>query len=419
APVRTAAEDVGGTTVLPTSKILTVYIESDVKYDLDYVRSSMDKWNLKDNDTGEYYYTLSDESTENRLVLKGAVRSVEKPGEDIYYFLSYPRIACDATMHHELKEYIDPSFPTGSTYGMQKTQLSAVPASVTLQAVWNNYNIITCVLNKGKMYRDSGGFYHGAKDSGISSMKAVTTKAYFRYSPGSGENGTYLVPKAPSGYKFAGWYKDSALTKKVSWPVTVSKDITIYAKYAKVYKEGLVTNSTGKRYRLTDGSYLKSRFKTIGGDTYYFLKSGYAATGWKTIASKRYHFASSGIMDTGWKKISGSWYHFTANGVMETGWKSIGRKWYYFTPEGVMVTGWQKIAKKWYYFSGSGVMLKGWQKISKKWYYFNSGGDMVTGWKKLSGKWYYFKSSGVMVTGTLKIGTKTYQFSSSGVCLNP
>ena len=416
-PVYTAAEEVGGTTVLPTSKILTVYIESDVKFDMDYVSSQ--KWNITDSDTGEYYYSVSDESTDTRLVLKGAVRSVEKPGEDTYYYLYYPQFRPADPYRYQFNGYHPEGLESSWTYGMQKLSLASVPDSVTIEASWNKYNVVTCVLNKGKMYKDSDGFFHNAKESGISSMKAVTTKAYFSFSPGGTAAESLFVPKAPSGYKLEGWYKDSALTKKVSWPLTVSKDITIYAKYAKVYKEGWVTNSTGKRYRLSDGTYLKSCFKKIDGKTYYFLKSGYAAAGWKTIAKKKYHFSSAGVMDTGWKKISGKWYHFTAKGVMDTAWKKISGKWYYFGSDGIMVTGWKKISNKWYYFSSSGEMLKGWQKISKKWYYFNSGGDMVTGWKKISNKWYYFESSGVMVTGEKKIGSRTYTFNSSGVCLNP
>ena len=436
-PVRAAAENIDGTIVLPTSKIVTVYINSDVKYDLDYVRSN--EWNLVDDDTGEYYYTVSDESTENRLVLQAAVRSVQPPGEEKYYYLFYPVIKPADAMHYEFNGYYTTEFPGGYTYALIRYDLEDIPSSVTLKETWNEYSIVTCVLNKGTMYKASDGTYHGAGDSGISSMRQVTTEAYFRFTPGSSADETDFVPKAPSGYRLEGWYKDSALTEKVSFPIDVSKDVTIYAKYAKVYKEGWVKNSTGKRYRLTDGTYLKNCFKKIGGKTYYFMKNGYAATGWKTIASKRYHFAASGVMNTGWKKISGrtyyfstkgvmqkGWkkisgkqYHFNAKGVMDTGWKIIAKKRYYFTAKGVMVTGWQKISKKWYYFNKKGAMLKGWQKISKKWYYFGTKGVMTTGWKKLSGKWYYFMKNGVMATGTLKIGKKTYSFSSSGVCLNP
>lgn len=65
-------------------------------------------------------------------------------------------------------------------------------------------------------------------------------------------------------------------------------------------------DSTGWWYRNADGSYPRSTFQTIAGQTYYFNGSGYMATGWKKIGSYWYYFNSNGYMQKnttidGWK----------------------------------------------------------------------------------------------------------------------
>ena len=61
-------------------------------------------------------------------------------------------------------------------------------------------------------------------------------------------------------------------------------------------KSGWETDSTGKKYKNSDGSYIKNTWKQIDGFWYWFDSSGYAAIGWKMIDSNWYYFESDGKM---------------------------------------------------------------------------------------------------------------------------
>ena len=127
-----------------------------------------------------------------------------------------------------------------------------------------------------------------------------------------------------------------------------------------------------------------------------------AATGtWKQNSTGwRYKYSDGSYLKNDWLKSGGKWYHFDANGYMQTGWQKIG-KWYYFSSAGVMQTGWRQIKGAWYYFSSSGVLQTGWKKISKKWYYFKSDGTMATGWIEDKGLEYYMLDDGTLMTDKL------------------
>lgn len=61
-----------------------------------------------------------------------------------------------------------------------------------------------------------------------------------------------------------------------------------------------VTDSNGKWYKYSDGTYEKSGFKKIQGKTYYFQNNGYVKTGWLSLNNSWYMFNADGSMITGW-----------------------------------------------------------------------------------------------------------------------
>lgn len=174
----------------------------------------------------------------------------------------------------------------------------------------------------------------------------------------------------------------------------------------------------GKMWYYTDqAGRLVTGWKKISGKWYYLDESGAMATGWKKINHKWYYLDGSGAMVTGWKRVNTKWYYLEETGVMATGWKKINHKWYYLDGSGAMATGWKKISNKWYYLDKSGVMATGWKNIQQKWYYLDGSGTMITGWKKHNQKWYYMDDSGMMIRGWRKIKGIWYQFDQSGAML--
>ncbi len=130
---------------------------------------------------------------------------------------------------------------------------------------------------------------------------------------------------------------------KKTFTVSVTNDIYKKLKSATGYKsiiqlkakEGWEKDSTGWRYRLADGSFLKSKWRKISGAWYYFKSDGYMATGWIRLAGKWYYLRKDGTMKTGWLKLSGKWYYLKKDGSMLTGAATIGKKIYRFKNSGV------------------------------------------------------------------------------------
>lgn len=73
-----------------------------------------------------------------------------------------------------------------------------------------------------------------------------------------------------------------------------------------------VTDSHGKWYKYSNGTYENSGFKQIDNHAYYFQSNGYVQVGWLLLNNDWYMFDSEGVMITGW---NGS-YYFDENGKM-------------------------------------------------------------------------------------------------------
>ena len=107
------------------------------------------------------------------------------------------------------------------------------------------------------------------------------------------------------------------------------KDTFIGDKYfnhdGKYVENQWISDSKGWKYKLGDGTYIKSNFKKINDATYYFNSNGYMLTGWQKIKDNYYFFTTSGAM------VTNAWvgnYYLGSDGIMLTN---------TFTPDGYYV----------------------------------------------------------------------------------
>ncbi len=84
-----------------------------------------------------------------------------------------------------------------------------------------------------------------------------------------------------------------------------------------------------------------------------------------------------------WEQIvTGGWMFKMTNGsYAKSRWGQVKGLWYYFDAEGRMLTGWyyDQNYKKWFYLEPNGDMAVGWRQIDGKWYYFNPVSDGTKG----------------------------------------
>ena len=166
-----------------------------------------------------------------------------------------------------------------------------------------------------------------------------------------------------------------------------------------------VTDSHGKWYQYSNGTYEKSGFKQIDNHTYYFQSNGYVQVGWLLSNNDWYMFDSEGVMITGW---NGS-YYFDENGKMMT--NTFTPDHYYVGSSGAYLTNcWFKHDSKDYYADKYGHIVK------NKWigsYYLGSDGTMVTNTFTPDG--YYCGSDGAYVTNCwIKVNDTDYYMNTSG-----
>ena len=187
-----------------------------------------------------------------------------------------------------------------------------------------------------------------------------------------------------------------------------------------------VSNSVGKWYEYSDGTYENSGFKKIESETYYFTSNGYAKTGWLSVNNNWYFFKNSGCM------ITSNWvgsYYMDSDGKMKT--NSFTPDGYYCGADGVYVSNaWIKYDGNYYYMNANGLMTKNAWAGS---YYLGSDGVMKTNaftpdgyyvgsdgayyrnrWIKYENKYYYTNGAGLIVKNAW-IGA--YYLGSDGVMM--
>ena len=170
-----------------------------------------------------------------------------------------------------------------------------------------------------------------------------------------------------------------------------------------------VSNSVGKWYEYSDGTYENSGFKKIENETYYFTSNGYVKTGWLSVNNNWYFFKNSGCM------ITSNWvgsYYMDSDGKMKT--NTFTSDGYYCGADGVYVrNAWVKHNGNYYYMDANGLMKKNAWAGS---YYLGSDGVMKTNtftpdgyyvgsdgayyrnrWIKYENKYYYTNSAGLIV----------------------
>lgn len=133
------------------------------------------------------------------------------------------------------------------------------------------------------------------------------------------------------------------------------------------------SNSTGKWYEYSDGSYIKNDWLNDGGKWYHFNSYGYMQTGWQETTAPEseqvnwYYFDASGAMATGWRLLNGTWYYLdtTTGGMYENGQYPIAGKKYYFNSNGAMQTGWVIAARKRPPFGITMMHLVPWQRAGR------------------------------------------------------
>ena len=167
-----------------------------------------------------------------------------------------------------------------------------------------------------------------------------------------------------------------------------------------------VSNSVGKWYEYSDGTYENSGFKKIENETYYFTSNGYAKTGWLSVNNNWYFFKNSGCM------VTSNWvgsYYMDSDGKMKTN---------AFTPDGYYVGSdgayyrnrWIKYEGKYYYTNGAGLIVK------NTWigaYYLGSDGVMMS--NSFTPDGYYVGADGAYLRNQkITVDGKEYYLNSVG-----
>ena len=185
-----------------------------------------------------------------------------------------------------------------------------------------------------------------------------------------------------------------------------------------------VSNSVGKWYEYSDGTYENSGFKKIENETYYFTSNGYAKTGWLSVNNNWYFFKNSGCM------ITSNWvgsYYMDSDGKMKT--NTFTSDGYYCGADGVYVrNAWIKYNGNYYYMNANGLMTKnawvgdyylGADGVMKTntftpdgYYVGNDGAYYRNRWIKYENKHYYTNGAGLLVKNTW---VKAYYLGADGV----
>ena len=147
-----------------------------------------------------------------------------------------------------------------------------------------------------------------------------------------GDFATKPANPTKAGMSFAYWVTaDGAAYKFDTTPVIGNLTLkAIWMPAAGQWK----SNSTGKWYEYSDGSYIKNDWLNDGGKWYHFNSYGYMQTGWQETTAPEseqvnwYYFDASGAMATGWRLLNGTWYYLdtTTGGMYENGQYPIAGK---------------------------------------------------------------------------------------------
>ena len=374
--------------------------------------------------------------------------------------------------------YADKDFKTyvGDPYHYSVTK------AATLYAKWAAAVTITYKAGKGYMYDNTG--------SQVTSMKYTYAKGYTVYGAGryydhqltgaGGDggivySGTPYAYYADTDYDFVGWFTDSALTKPFDTSTVLTKNITLYAKYAKYSTNwitltidpngGKIRNDRSNKVTIQKNVYL-SEYAFEG---YVAAPSGKALVGYTTTKNDpktllhlldkpltknttiyAYYApqytvvlnTNGGFVNTG-SYYDGSVYNvFNTTVVKVTKGNTVGYVTYNYgskTSDHLLTNSAGLIFRGWYsdkactklvtydlysykptknitlYAKWGKPTAAGWKKTNGKWWYKLENGDYYkNGFQYIKNKYYYFNASGYILTGWQKINNSWYWFDSSG-----
>ena len=263
--------------------------------------------------------------------------------------------------------------------------------------------------SNGKLYRNTGFLISGKYYRSVDGSGALLTNTWhgMEYYTADGS--------APSGLKEVNgklyFFRDG---KAISNEYGIVEDTLYQAAgngvLSEVKKDGVYFVYDGYSQNrvpcyVENGKLLKSAWKKLGGNYYYFGSGG-----------KAYNDNTSGY------KINGAYYYFRNDGsMMNNGWNYLRYgEVVYLKGSGEALTGVQKIGNKYYYFDSTGIMRIGVQRIDGVEYYYDQNGAYVgklngDGWTCLDGLWFYaengYHKSGEYCT----IKDKVYSFMYNGV----
>ena len=256
----------------------------------------------------------------------------------------------------------------------------------TIEAVSNGSSILTM------SYKDTPfiAWSVGVEDNPIRENRWIKVGNQWSYSKENGQlvtNNWYNINNIwyhfdKNGYmdydKWIGNYyvKSNGIMAKNEWIGNYYVDQNgVWVPNKVKFVEGWQTNSIGKWYQLSDGTYPKKTWKFINNNWYYFDDRGY-------------------MVHDQWQ---GNYYLKTDGTMAKNEW--IGN--YYVDQNGVWVPnkikyveGWQTNSiGKWYQLADGTYPKKTWKSINNNWYYFDDRGYMV------HDQWqgnYYLKTNGTM-----------------------
>ena len=174
-------------------------------------------------------------------------------------------------------------------------------------------------------------------------------------------------------------------------------------KDAKAKAPGWQDKGKDRTFLLSEGTLLKSTWKKIDGELYYFDQEGIMA---RNCWVQGYRIGKDGIQSYPYKgkwksNDKGKWYEDASGRYLRSCWQTIDGKDYYFDKKGYAECdayrgGWY--LKKDGSWDGKGK-VPGWQDSTLGWYYRLSDGNILKNtWKKINGTWYYFGKNGAMAT---------------------
>ena len=155
------------------------------------------------------------------------------------------------------------------------------------------------------------------------------------------DEGTKIVsPQDPtrSGYTFAGWYTDAGYGSRVSFPLTVTSDMTLFAKWDKVPEKPTTTNGGGNTNTGNGGGNTNTgnggNGNTSGSDRISMVVNS-AAPGYVNVRSSATYYS-----DNLYQVYPGTamyWYGKQAQGKARD---NKNHTWYYVNVAGTDVWGW-------------------------------------------------------------------------------